>query len=508
MKSFDMKFSSVIISVILPIFLLSLSVGIYIFNKSIDEKKMMLLHNAEVVASLISNVASFDKKYSKENEFKYNSLDATLQQVKDTFLKLKDNRMQFEYLVGEYTNHNIHFIAFSQHRPPSLIWEGRSEKDVATPMKKALNNKAGVSVELDYYGDKVFAAYTPIPNTSWALVIKQPFMFHIQEFINAAIIYIMSVLILLITVFAVFLRYKKSKDIKLQSTENKFQELFNIQKNIILVMDHGKLVEANKSFCDFFGVKNIEEFEVLYHDITYRFAENEKYIKAQEEMDRRDWIDVIINLVGEEKHVAMLDMYNKIHIFDVSATSYEEGVYVVSFTDISSTMQEKHNLFYKATHDNLTGIYNREYLYVKYNDLIENFELSIGLVLFDIDFFKNINDEFGHDVGDDILIELTNVVKSSIRKEDIFVRWGGEEFILVLSTQSLETLQKITEHTRAAIASHSFTKAGKVTCSFGVTLYQNEEDIHVAIKRADEALYKAKNGGRNRVVTLLRESED
>ncbi len=123
----------------------------------------------------------------------------------------------------------------------------------------------------------------------------------------------------------------------------------------------------------------------------------------------------------------------------------------------------------------------------------------LSIILFDIDHFKKINDTYGHLVGDTVLRELSEVVRASIRESEYFVRWGGEEFIILLPGTSLEGAKMVAEKLRRAIESHLFSTVGRVTSSFGVTALRTDDTIKTFIERCDEALYEAKEGGRNRV---------
>jgi len=157
-----------------------------------------------------------------------------------------------------------------------------------------------------------------------------------------------------------------------------------------------------------------------------------------------------------------------------------------------------------ATTDSLTGLYNRR----KLIDILEH-ELTrakrygneLSVVLFDIDNFKKINDTYGHDVGDYVLQQVTKLVKDNLRNVDVIGRWGGEEFLIVLPQTNLEGAKVVAEKVRKAIEQHSFAKVGRVTASFGVADYDVEKDKHIDdfLKKADIALYRAKNTGRNRV---------
>lgn len=154
------------------------------------------------------------------------------------------------------------------------------------------------------------------------------------------------------------------------------------------------------------------------------------------------------------------------------------------------------NLSLKAYKDNLTKAYNRNGLF-KY---LETKDTPYTLTIIDIDKFKNINDTFGHDVGDSVLKELSVLVMKNIRENDMFVRWGGEEFIVIFDNNDLETCQNICENLRKEIEKFNFSTVKKITASFGVSGLKNKSDsFENILKRADKALYEAKSTGRNRV---------
>ncbi len=160
------------------------------------------------------------------------------------------------------------------------------------------------------------------------------------------------------------------------------------------------------------------------------------------------------------------------------------------------------NIIYNSGIDELTNIYNRK----KFNKLLKRkindysqLDLDLSLVMFDIDNFKKINDEYGHSFGDKVIIEIVEIVNESIRENDIFARWGGEEFLIIIPNNNLEASVKIANRIREEIENYNFDKVETVTCSFGVVEYQKEDTINKMIKRADEALYNAKHCGRNKV---------
>lgn len=124
---------------------------------------------------------------------------------------------------------------------------------------------------------------------------------------------------------------------------------------------------------------------------------------------------------------------------------------------------------------------------------------DISILVMDIDHFKKINDQQGHDAGDKVLIQLAKVVKNLVRKDDIFARIGGEEFAVLAHDANLQSAMDLAEKIRRAVEAHDFELSHPVTVSVGVATFIAGETENEFIKRADEALYRAKNSGRNKV---------
>ncbi|MBC8238306.1 MAG: diguanylate cyclase [Helicobacteraceae bacterium] len=156
----------------------------------------------------------------------------------------------------------------------------------------------------------------------------------------------------------------------------------------------------------------------------------------------------------------------------------------------------------KAYIDGLTGVNNR-------NQFDENFEhellrtkrykRNLSLALIDIDHFKKFNDDYGHLIGDEVLIMLANDVKKKVRDADTFARWGGEEFVILFPETKKESAQIICEKLRKEIEGLKHPTAGSITVSIGVTSYLDGDTAQSLFRRCDEALYKAKENGRNQV---------
>lgn len=157
----------------------------------------------------------------------------------------------------------------------------------------------------------------------------------------------------------------------------------------------------------------------------------------------------------------------------------------------------------QATTDHLTGIFNRsrmsELLHDEWNR-VSRYGEPFSLIMFDIDHFKQVNDTLGHHAGDRVLVELTQRVKLVLRESDVFARWGGEEFLLLLPETDLEGAEEVAERCRHAFARTPIEGVGTVTASFGVVAYSDDDgSLEHLLQRADAALYEAKHGGRDRV---------
>jgi len=162
-----------------------------------------------------------------------------------------------------------------------------------------------------------------------------------------------------------------------------------------------------------------------------------------------------------------------------------------------------------AITDALTGLHNRRYMESHLATLAEQAasrRKPLALMMLDIDFFKAINDNYGHDAGDDVLREFAVRIRKSIRGIDLACRYGGEEFVIVMPETDLHVAGMVAERLRRSIAGEPFsvnkgTKRIEVTISIGLsTLERKGESVADVLKRADTALYRAKNDGRNRVV--------
>jgi len=203
----------------------------------------------------------------------------------------------------------------------------------------------------------------------------------------------------------------------------------------------------------------------------------------------------------------MLDIYisePRVFTIQISPLNTDEKTYAITFTDITDIKLESQQYYHDATHDILTKIYNRAYYLDKITSQVEQFKrhkIAFCIILIDIDYFKVFNDKYGHIKGDEILIALSSTISKSARKSDTFARWGGEEFIILLENTTIKKAELIAENFRKLIENIELDDIEKITASFGVTQFGDKDDENSILKRADKALYEAKESGRNAVVS-------
>jgi two-component system, cell cycle response regulator len=191
----------------------------------------------------------------------------------------------------------------------------------------------------------------------------------------------------------------------------------------------------------------------------------------------------------------------------VNGDRIKVGPSILKFLSGADAEAKYHEEIYRMTIvDGLTQIHNKRALFEALEKELmraRRYERDLSLLMFDIDFFKRINDHYGHLAGDHVLRELARIVQERIRREEVFARYGGEEFVILLPETPLPGAAALAESIRARVANHGFVFQGEripVTISVGTALLgENDKLAADLIQRADEKLYEAKRGGRNRV---------
>lgn len=289
----------------------------------------------------------------------------------------------------------------------------------------------------------------------------------------------------------------------LNKEKEKERAIIDTTENILIEDDGKEIIDCNKKFLEFFGVSSLEEFKSFEKGLLDRFINHEDFF-SKASLESKNWIEHLKSLPSAKKIVSMGDCNSQIYAFKVNLKEFNQKNHIITFTDITDLIIEKNLLEYEANHDLLTQILNRRKLYSLINNAlqIQKIQEINSIIMFDIDYFKEINDTYGHDIGDKVLIESAKVIKNNLRNNDYFARWGGEEFMILLKNTPQNKAFLIAEKLRKKLFEYKYENLPKITASFAVTSIKQNDSMDILLKRVDLALYEAKNSGRNKVCSL------
>ena len=300
-----------------------------------------------------------------------------------------------------------------------------------------------------------------------------------------------------------------SLETRVDNEIQKIKSILDAQDNIILLSNSTTIKNVNKRFLEFFKVNSVEEFKKLSDNIFDCFIDDYGFISKESLKNQKCYYEYIKSLKEVDRVVKIKNSQDEIRIFTINVDNYDDKneFYVISLTDITELKEKSNLLEYQASHDNLTGLFNRN----KFNSLFgkeirrgHRYKNDLSLVILDIDFFKVVNDKYGHQIGDQVLKEISSIILQNVREHDTVVRWGGEEFLILLPETDIEGAVIVAEKIRSTICNRPLSKENiNITASFGITLMNEKDTEESFISRSDEALYEAKENGRNKVVTKI-----
>ena len=278
--------------------------------------------------------------------------------------------------------------------------------------------------------------------------------------------------------------------------------LLNTQNEFVILTDGDEIVTGNDKFFKFLGYKNAAAFKKEHHCVCEFFIAEDGYMP-----NHTKWIDRVIEDAHNNNHVKIRNTQtSEYHIFAVTATPFDNSRYLINFHDITKLENYKKELETLAITDGLTSLYNRRHFNEIFPEEINRAKRSkhnLAFIMFDIDFFKQYNDSYGHLNGDDVLIKIATACQKRFhRASDFCFRLGGEEFGLLFVPDSFADLEKHAEDLREMVESlhieHKLSKVSKyVTISVGAVISDGTESFESLYARADKTMYKAKNSGRN-----------
>jgi len=265
------------------------------------------------------------------------------------------------------------------------------------------------------------------------------------------------------------------------------------EKAIGIVTTKDIMSFLKNDFNNSFKIKDIMSSPVITLNDNASVKESIKFMK--EKHFKR------IVIASEEGKLIGLILQKELISLSYSKWAIIMKEYSTQLSQINNMLERDNSKFEKmAFTDQLTGLYNRykftEIFVSEYKTMTQR-DNSMSLIMIDIDFFKKINDTYGHNMGDAVLLQLSNILLRYLRNVDVISRWGGEEFLILLPTATIENAYKLGEKIRIAIQDFDMDESLKITVSIGITEVKIGDDIKDSVKRADTALYEAKDSGRN-----------
>lgn len=278
---------------------------------------------------------------------------------------------------------------------------------------------------------------------------------------------------------------------------------------VFFMNKNGDIVLSEK---ENFSYTNLKEIEYLNHIkdelITKEQKSFEYVVDSKEHVLNTKYIpELDLYLLVEAKTEDFLIHVNDIFYFNLFMSLFISCLITVTLIYLIKNYNKK--LEHLAEHDMLTGLNNRRSIKSRLSTQIaihQRNKQALSLVFLDIDDFKNINDTFGHEVGDKVLIRIANILKSSVRKSDFISRWGGEEFVIVFTNSSLEDSLSVVRKIKDLIENDYILKDlvnYDITASFGISQLDKEDSIESIVNRADQAMYHAKRTGKNKIESLI-----
>ena len=340
-----------------------------------------------------------------------------------------------------------------------------------------------------------------LPTPSWQSLLEE----------ETSVLWFLGLIYVIAVAFGVYWAFSSHQQRKLrQHAQQQAAEVRGLYENAPCgyhsLNADGIVIKMNQTELHWLGLKADEVIgQLRYRDVISP--------DTQDAFDAA-FAQVIVGQQGEAECTLLTRHGDQRHVVIQACGYHQRGGFVYSRAtvfDLTERKQLEEKLLAQAMTDPLTGVFNRRYLQSQAAIEISRglrHSTPLSLIAIDIDHFKRINDEYGHDAGDEVLKRFTSVVSGLLRQEDLLCRVGGEEFAILLPNTDISKAEQIAERIRATIDTHEMTielegihQTLHITASFGVThVALNETSLKAALKRADKSLYEAKENGRNRIV--------
>jgi len=311
---------------------------------------------------------------------------------------------------------------------------------------------------------------------------------------------------------------RRETELALQRTNEQLEHFRTLVEDAIdqsriglfILDDQFCIVWASQPVEAFMGIKASEAVgadkrELVRSSIRQVFEDGDRYVRNTETAYENG-----THLQGRIYHVlprrGLEERWLEHESYPITSGAYAGGRIDI-YRDLTERVKLENELSHRATHDYLTGLLNRQQFEVLLDQEIfraRRYESPLSVIMFDVDRFKTINDNLGHAAGDVVLKELARELKKWVRESDSVARWGGEEFTLMLPDCGLRDAERMAEHLRGRVLEVTFSAdIHHLTISLGVAAYRHNESRRELLRRVDDALYTAKQKGRNRAVVAM-----
>jgi len=274
--------------------------------------------------------------------------------------------------------------------------------------------------------------------------------------------------------------------------------ILDFQDNLIFVIENGKIIESNHAFINITGIHKNNPGGNKSQLVSHFFVEDPDYFYPK---NKENWLEEFFAVGKDVAKVRWKGPEGKDYNYVMKAEAIPESQQILFVcTDITGLEKESRENEHLMMVDPLTNSFNR----LKFKEILtselrrsERFGHPFSIIVMDVDFFQSINDRYGNSTGDKVLITISTIVQQRIRECDIFARWGGEKFILLVPETDGKGTIELAESIRSIIAEFEFIHVGQVTCSFGVTNFSAGTTKKELLIEAEQALTTSKQKGRN-----------
>jgi len=324
--------------------------------------------------------------------------------------------------------------------------------------------------------------------------------------------------------------YRRLEHLKTINRLRKSQRVFNLTfeqvgSGVCQTDLDGYILDANQNYCDILGYTHDELIKLRVKDLTYpddweidKVYKNQlfnyeiPYFSMDKRYYKKDgsliWVTITVTIMRGD---AFEEDFLIGVVQDISKQKAAEALMILNNENLEHLVRERtlklealnEQLMIANTIDPLTNLYNRRYISSKISEEIQRFNRTKSpfcLIIMDVDFFKEVNDQFGHDCGDEVLVILSRLLHKEIRSIDTLSRWGGEEFLILLPDSNIESAIQVAERIRLKVEMQPFVYDAttfKLTMTLGISMSSEDLTVKTMIKKADRALYEGKQLGRN-----------